>query len=166
MEMLIPPQHSVEIKYDTDVKTEFSEVPLVFCNSGQINQVFLNILINAAHAIKSHEKDNRGTITIRTYASDDSVICEICDDGPGIPPDKVSKVFDPFFTTKPPGKGTGLGLSVSYDIIVNKHKGEFLVDSTVGEGTKFTIKLPMSTEENKEEKETISNGKENSVICG
>jgi PAS domain S-box-containing protein len=157
-----------EIKYDADVKTEFSEVPLIYCHCGQINQVLLNILVNAAQAIKSQERDDRGTITIRTYASDDGVVCEICDDGPGVPSDKISKVFDPFFTTKPPGKGTGLGLSVSYGIIVNKHKGKLLVDSTVGEGTKFTINLPIGTKENdeEEEKETISNGQEISVICG
>jgi len=159
-----------EIKYDADVITEFSEVPLIYCHCGQINQVLLNIFVNAAQAIKSQEREDRGTITIRTYASDDGVVCEISDDGPGIPPDKISKVFDPFFTTKPPGKGTGLGLSVSYGIIVNKHNGELLVDSTAGEGTKFTIKLPIGTKENdeeeyKDEKETMSYGKENSIIC-
>jgi len=99
-----------------------------------------------------------GNITIRTYAIEDEVICEISDDGPGIASDKLSKIFDPFFTTKPAGKGTGLGLSVSYDIIVYKHNGKLLVESTVGEGTKFTIKLPVKTaepeknaEDNKEE---------------
>lgn len=141
---------SNEIKYDADIKTEFSDVPLIFCNSGQINQVFLNILINAAQAIRSQERDGQGAITIRTYSTDEGVICEIADDGPGIPPDKLYNIFDPFFTTKPTGKGTGLGLSVSYDIIVNKHNGRLLVDSTVGEGTKFIIKLPIGTKENEE----------------
>jgi len=158
-----------EIKYDADVKTEFSEIPLIYCHCGQINQVLLNIIVNAAQAIKSQERDDRGTITIRTYASDNEAVCEISDDGPGIPPDILSKVFDPFFTTKLPGKGTGLGLSVSYGIIVNKHNGELLVDSTVGEGTKFTINLPISTKENdeeEEEKEIMSNGKKDSIICG
>jgi PAS domain S-box-containing protein len=137
-----------EIKYNADVKTEFSKLPLILCNSGQINQVFLNILINAAQAIKSQKRDMRGTITIRTYVTDDEVVCEITDDGPGIPLDKLSKIFDPFFTTKPVGKGTGLGLSVSYDIIVNKHNGKLLVESVVGEGAKFIIKLPIVTKEN------------------
>jgi len=154
------------IKYDADVETDLSQLRLIYCHSGQINQVLLNILVNAAQAIKTQERDDRGTITIRTYASDDGVVCEISDDGPGIPAEVVSKIFDPFFTTKPPGKGTGLGLSVSYGIIVNKHNGELLVDSTVGEGTKFTIKLPIGTKENdEEEKEIMDNGKENSVIC-
>jgi len=155
-----------EIKYDTNVKTDFSEVPSIFCHSGQINQVLLNILVNAAQAIKSQKRDDMGTITIRTYPTQTGVACEISDDGCGIPPDSLSKIFDPFFTTKPVGKGTGLGLSVSYDIIVNKHKGELLVDSTVGEGSKFTIKLPIGKKEPNDNKETENSGKENSIICG
>ncbi len=154
-----------EIKYDTDVKTELSELPLIFCHANQLNQVFLNILLNAAQAIKSQERDDRGTITIRTYATETGVACEISDDGPGIPPDKISKIFDPFFTTKPAGKGTGLGLSVSYDIIVHKHNGKLFVDSTVGKGTKFTIQLPINMKENGE-KEIMSDGRENSIIRG
>ena len=154
-----------EIKYHADVRTEFSEVPPVFCHSGQINQIFLNVLLNAAQAIKSQEREDRGNITIRTYASDDKVVCEIADDGPGIPPDNLSRVFNPFFTTKPAGKGTGLGLSISYDLVVNKHNGEFFVESTVGEGTKFTMKLPISMKEN-DEQEIMSDGKKNSIICG
>jgi signal transduction histidine kinase len=156
-----------EIKYDADVETELAELPPIYCHCGQINQVLLNILVNASQAIKSQERDDRGTITIRTYASDDGVVCEISDDGPGIPPEKVSKIFDPFFTTKPPGKGTGLGLNIAYNTIVNKHNGKLLVDSKVGEGTKFTIKLPIGTKENgKDEEEIMNYGKENSVICG
>ncbi len=155
-----------EIKYDTDVKTELSDVPTVFCNSMQINQVLLNIIVNAAHAIKSQKREDRGTITIKTYATDEEMVCEISDDGPGVAPDKLSKVFDPFFTTKPLGKGTGLGLSVSHDIIVTKHRGELLVDSTVGKGTKFTIKLPIKRKCADYEQEIENNGKENSIICG
>ncbi len=146
-----------EIKYDANVKTEFSEIPLICCASGQINQVFLNILLNAAQAIRYQEKEGMGNITIRTYAIEDEVICEISDDGPGIAPDKLSQIFDPFFTTKPAGKGTGLGLSVSYDIIVNKHKGKLLVESTVGEGTKFIIKLPIE-EESSDKQKLVDNG--------
>ncbi len=132
-----------EIKYSSDVKTEFSELPDFLCHSGQINQVLLNILLNAAQAITSQERKDRGTITIRIYATETDAVCEISDDGPGIPPDELTRVFDPFFTTKPAGKGTGLGLSVTYDIIVHKHDGELLVESTVGEGTRFTVKLPL-----------------------
>ncbi len=154
-----------EIKYDAEVRTELSELPLVFCHSGQINQVLLNILVNAAQAIRSQKRDNKGTITIRTYPGAGEVVCEIADDGPGIAPENLSRIFDPFFTTKPPGKGTGLGLSVSYDIVVQKHQGKLLVDSTVGAGTKFTIRLPRGTKEN-DEQETTSDGKENRVVCG
>ena len=155
-----------EIKYDADIETDFSEIPAVFCNSGQINQVFLNVLVNAIQAIKSLERDKKGIITIKTYSTDEHVVCEICDDGPGIPPDKLSKVFDPFFTTKPAGKGTGLGLSVSYDIIVHKHNGEIFADSTLGKGSKFTIKLPIKWKNQNGKKELETNEKENSVICG
>ena len=74
---------------------------------------------------------------------DAEVVCEIEDDGPGISPEECRRVFDPFFTTKPEGKGTGMGLSISYDIIVNKHKGQIWLESGVGRGTLFTIKLPL-----------------------
>jgi two-component system NtrC family sensor kinase len=135
-----------EVKYDADVKTELSPLPEMYCNSGQINQVILNILLNAAQAIKSQERDDRGTIFIRTYATASHTVCDISDDGPGIAPEILHKIFDPFFTTKPVGKGTGLGLSVSYDIVVNKHKGQLLVDSTVGKGTTFSIRLPLAAQ--------------------
>ncbi len=153
-----------EIKYDAEVRTELSELPPVFCHSGQINQVLLNILVNAAQAIRSQKRDHKGTITIRTYPEAGEVVCEIADDGPGIAPENLSRIFEPFFTTKPPGKGTGLGLSVSYDIVVRKHQGKLLVDSTVGAGTKFTIRLPPGTKEN-DEQETVSDGKEDCAVC-
>lgn len=156
-----------EIKYEADVETKLSEVPLILCNAGQINQVLLNILINAAQAIKSQERDNKGTITIKTYVTDDDVVCEISDDGPGIEPDKLPKIFDPFFTTKPVGKGTGLGLSVSYDIIVIKHNGKLIVNSAVDEGTKFTIKLPLSKKDAKNELEAENTNRgESRIVCG
>ncbi len=82
------------------------------------------------------------------------MVCEISDDGTGIASENLPRVFDPFFTTKPVGSGTGLGLSVSYDIIVNKHKGELLADSTVGQGTTFTVKLPIKAPPQKKEKES------------
>jgi signal transduction histidine kinase len=141
-----------EIKYDADVEMELSEVPQILCSTGQINQVLLNILMNAAQAIKSQERDDKGKITIKTYATDNDVVCEISDDGHGIEPDKLAKIFDPFFTTKPVGEGTGLGLSISYDIIVIKHKGALLVDNSLGKGTKFTIKLPISKKETKKKR--------------
>ncbi len=136
-----------ETKYHCNVNLELGDVPKILGNAGQVNQVLLNILVNASHAIKSQERSENGNITVRTFAEDKCVVCEISDDGPGIPQEIISKIFDPFFTTKPVGKGTGLGLSVSHDIVVNKHKGQLLVDSTVGKGTKFTIRLPIGSEE-------------------
>lgn len=141
-----------EIKYDAEIVTDLGAIPLVRCCSGQVNQVFLALLVNAAQAIKSQARQDKGTITIKTYATDTEVICTISDDGPGIPEDKISRIFDPFFTTKPVGKGTGLGLSVAYDIIVNKHQGTLSVDSTPGQGTVFTIQLPLSSKPGYREK--------------
>jgi signal transduction histidine kinase len=119
----------------------------VLCNAGQINQVLLNIMVNAAQAIKGQQRDNRGTITVCTYTESDYLVCEIKDDGPGIPPETCDHIFEPFFTTKPVGKGTGLGLSVSHDIIVNKHQGRIEVKSEVGHGTCFRVCLPLNASE-------------------
>jgi len=155
-----------EIKYDIEVKTEFSDVPEIICNAGQINQVLLNLIINAAQAIKSQKTTQKGSIEIRTYATHDNVICEISDTGPGIGPGELPHIFDPFFTTKPTGHGTGLGLSISYDIVVSKHNGELLVDSSVGKGTKFTMKLPLCRKKSENKSEVPSNGRENRIVCG
>ncbi len=133
-----------EIKYDAEVHLDFCDSVPVTCNSGQINQVFLNILVNGAQAIKGQGREEKGNIWIKTYQEDVWAVAEIQDDGPGIAKDKIKNIFDPFFTTKPVGKGTGLGLSVSHDIIVSKHKGQLLVKSKKGKGTKFTIKLPLA----------------------
>jgi signal transduction histidine kinase len=131
-----------ELKWDVEVESELGQVPPIVCNPGQINQVLLNLILNAAQAIKSQERSEKGRIRIRTYAAEDHVVCEISDNGPGIEPEYLSQIFDPFFTTKPVGEGTGLGLSVSHDIVVTKHKGELFVESAMGKGTIFTIKLP------------------------
>jgi signal transduction histidine kinase len=155
-----------EVKYDIDVKTNLSEVPPIICNAGQINQVLLNLIINAAHAIKSQNRTRKGSIEIKTYATQDEVVCEISDDGPGIREDNLPHIFDPFFTTKPAGQGTGLGLSISYDIVVTKHKGNLFVDSSVGKGTTFTMKLPLCRKKTKDESEASNYGKENRIVCG
>ncbi len=136
-----------EIKYHANVITDLIDIPLVPCNSGQINQVMLNILVNATQAIGAQEREDRGSITFRTALEESYVVCQISDDGPGMPPEVRKRIFEPFFTTKAVGKGTGLGLSISYDIIVNKHHGILCVDSEVGKGTTFTIKLPLSSAE-------------------
>jgi signal transduction histidine kinase len=133
-----------KIKQKAIVATELGQLPEVLCHPGPVNQVFLNILVNAVQALESQDREGPGHITIRTWQADEHVVCEIEDDGPGIKSDDIRKVFDPFYTTRPAGKGVGLGLSVAYDIIVNKHKGQLSVESHEGQGTKLTIKLPLT----------------------
>ena len=131
-----------EVKYIAKIKEDLADLPLVSAVGGQINQVLLNIILNAAYAIKDKELGELGLITIRTYADEQSVYCSIQDNGRGIPEHIKKDIFNPFFTTKPVGQGTGLGLSISYDIITNKHHGEISFNSVEGEGTTFTIRLP------------------------
>jgi two-component system NtrC family sensor kinase len=126
-----------EIKYKAQTVLELGDIPPVRCLPGQVNQVFMNLLVNAAHAIQ----DN-GEIHISTKRDEGDVVITVRDTGSGIPPDVITRVFDPFFTTKEVGKGTGLGLSISYDII-RKHGGTITVSSEVGKGTIFTIRLPI-----------------------
>lgn len=126
-----------ELKYKAEVVKEYGDVPEVECLPVQLNQVFMNLFMNAGQSIKE-----RGTIKIKTYSEGEQVYVEISDTGSGIPEDIVPKIFDPFFTTKEPGKGTGLGLSIVYNII-KKHNGDIQVKSKVGEGTTFTIILPL-----------------------
>ena len=129
-----------EIKHDIKVNRNYGEIPLIACYPGRLNQVFMNLLINARQAIK-----DKGEITITTYKRKDRVFIEIRDTGVGIPADKLDKVFDPGFTTKGVGVGTGLGLSICYQIIQDHH-GEIQVKSEVGKGTTFTIILPTKLE--------------------
>jgi two-component system, NtrC family, sensor kinase len=127
-----------EIKYKADVVREYGQLPEVECLPSQLNQVFMNLLVNAAHAIERE----RGCIRVRTGAGDEQVWVEVADNGSGIAAEHLSRIFDPFFTTKAVGKGTGLGLSLSYGI-VQKHGGSIEVSSQVGEGTTFRITLPI-----------------------
>jgi PAS domain S-box-containing protein len=127
-----------ELKHKAKIIKEYGDIPEIRCFPQQLGQVFMNLLINAAHSI-----EGKGKISIKTYKEGDNAYVEIKDNGKGIPEDLQGKIFDPFFTTKEPGKGTGLGLSVSYDII-QKHSGKINVSSKVGEGTAFTIILPIS----------------------
>lgn len=136
-----------ETKYYADLKTDFGDIGQVACNISELNQIFLNIIINAVQAIKEQARNEKGLITITTWKDSDWIYCSIADDGPGIPIEIRDKIFDPFFTTKPVGTGTGLGLSISYEIVVNKHKGDIRVTSEVGKGTTFTIMIPRIREE-------------------
>ena len=125
---------SNKLKYRVKVEEDYGKVPQVRCNIGQLNQVFMNLLLNASEAMDT------GNIWIRTWAEKNSLFISIRDNGSGMPHEIYSKIFDPFFTTKT--KGTGLGLSISYKII-KTHKGDILVDSEVGKGTTMTIRLPL-----------------------
>jgi len=128
-----------EIKYKADVVKEYGVIPQIECLPSELNQVFLNLLVNAAHAIGD---DQRGTITVRTGIEGQWLWVEIADSGSGIPPENLKLIFDPFFTTKPVGKGTGLGLSLSYGI-VEKHGGRIEIKSEVGKGSVFRVLLPL-----------------------
>jgi two-component system, NtrC family, sensor kinase len=128
-----------ELKYKAEVVKEFAGLPQIRCYPFQLNQVFMNLLVNASHAIEA-----RGTITVRTGFDDKQVWVVVQDTGKGIQPENLPRIFDPFFTTKPVGKGTGLGLSLSYGI-VQKHQGRIEVTSEVGKGTTFTVFLPIGT---------------------
>ena len=125
-----------EIRHKAQVVRQYGVLPQVRCLPSQLNQVFMNLLVNAAHAISRD-----GVITIRTGMENGWVRIDVSDNGAGIARQDLQRIFDPFFTTKPVGLGTGLGLSVSYSII-RKHGGEISVDSTVGVGTTFTVRLP------------------------
>jgi signal transduction histidine kinase len=126
------------LKERVTVHRAFGELPSVECVRSQIDQVFLNLLANAAQAITGP-----GAITLQTRVQDGDAVVAISDTGPGIPPDVMGRIFDPFFTTKPVGEGTGLGLSISYEI-VKKLGGEIRAESGPGGGATFTVRLPLA----------------------
>ena len=128
-----------QLKGRVEIQRDYAELPPVPCAPSQINQVFLNLLNNAGQAI-----DGAGTIAIRTRVEDQMAVVEIRDTGCGMDADTQAHIFEPFFTTKPVGKGTGLGLSIVFRIIED-HRGSIEVDSTIGEGTTFRVKLPLRT---------------------
>ena len=139
-----------EWKYVADLKTDFEEsLPLVPIFRAEFNQVILNMIVNAAHAIAEKNEDNqsgKGTIHIRTiHEGDQAKIC-ISDTGAGIPEEIRHKIFDLFFTTKEPGKGTGQGLAISHSVIVKKHNGTLTLESQEDKGTTFIIGLPLEAE--------------------
>jgi two-component system NtrC family sensor kinase len=126
-----------ELKYKATLEKKYGSLPLVMCYPRQMNQVFVNLLINAVNSIPE-----KGIIAVQTWHENSSVWIEVSDTGVGIPPKNLIKIFEPFFTTKEAGKGTGLGLSITYEI-VQKHKGEITVKSDVGKGTTFTVRIPV-----------------------
>ncbi|SFN35609.1 PAS domain S-box-containing protein [Formivibrio citricus] len=138
-----------ELKYKCQLVKEYAELPAVYCIPPQINQVFMNLLVNAAQAI-----EDRGVVTIRSGVEGEHVWIEIADTGKGIPPDNLKRIFEPFFTTKPVGQGTGLGLSLSWNII-NSHHGRLEVRSEEGAGTTFRITLPVRQSETIQEQDAL-----------
>jgi PAS domain S-box-containing protein len=136
-----------EVKYKADIVKNFGDVPDIECLPSQLNQVVMNLVVNAAQAMSSQ----RGTITIGTGTEGERIWITVSDTGNGIPKDILPRIFDPFFTTKPIGSGTGLGLSISYGII-QKHNGSIEVNSEVGKGTTFHITLPIRHEPSSDDK--------------
>ncbi len=134
-------------RYVADVETDFDDtLPPVLCLPGEFNQVLLNLIVNAAHAISERGVEEKGRITLSTRKKGDRVEVRISDTGVGIPAENREKIFDPFFTTKDPGKGTGQGLAIAYTIITKKHKGTISLHSELGKGTTFTVSLPLGVE--------------------
>jgi PAS domain S-box-containing protein len=139
-----------EWKYVADVDTDFDEnMPQLHCLKGELGQVFLNLIVNSAHAIQQKldgATEEKGLISIKTSQNDDSAIISVTDTGSGMSPEIIKKAFDPFFTTKEIGKGTGQGLAIAYNVIVNIHKGSIVIDSEEGAGTTITMTLPINTD--------------------
>ncbi len=142
-----------ELKYVAEVETDFAELPLVPCHLGDLNQVFLNLLVNAAQAVEEVVKSTgkKGRIRVATRQDGNDVTVTIGDTGCGIPPEIRAKIFDPFFTTKEVGRGTGQGLAIARSIVVEKHGGTLTFESEVGHGTAFVVRLPLESPSRLEE---------------
>jgi len=134
-----------EYKYVATMNTDFGELPQVMCNIGELNQVFLNLIVNAAHAIHDTGKNaaTGGAISISTALVGEKVEITVTDNGCGIPQENLDKIYDPFFTTKEVGRGTGQGLAITRSIVMEKHSGDIRVTSALGSGTQFTLCLPV-----------------------
>jgi PAS domain S-box-containing protein len=127
-----------------EVETAFGEIPQIMCQYGEINQVLLNIIVNAAHAIEVRgQRAPKGMIRISTLRDGDWAVIRVADNGSGIPESVKSRIFDPFFTTKEVGKGTGQGLAIARSVVVERHRGHIGVESEVGKGTTFELRLPV-----------------------
>lgn len=154
-----------EWKYIAEMETHLDpDLPMVECMPGELNQVILNMIVNAAHAIeeaKNIDKIRQGKITIRTEHVGDHVLISISDTGSGISKEIQNKIFDPFFTTKDVGKGTGQGLAIAYSVVVDKHQGEIHLESEPGKGSTFTIKLPILSQSSEGEE----NHEKTRAIC-
>ncbi len=138
-----------ELKYVAKVETEYGDIPAVSCFLSDLNQVFLNLLVNAAHAIADvvGKSGQRGTIRVRTHLEENHVVVAIGDTGTGIPLAAQSKIFDPFFTTKGVGKGTGQGLALAHSVVVEQHGGKITFETEIGKGTTFYVHIPATLPE-------------------
>ena len=134
-----------EYKHVADVHTDFAELPPLACHAGELSQVFVNLIVNAAHAIVEASPDGsrRGLISVRARQEGAAIVVEVQDTGCGIPAGIIERIFDPFFTTKPIGRGTGQGLSIARNVVEQRHSGQILVDTQVGRGTLMRIVLPL-----------------------
>jgi len=135
-----------ETKYVADVQLDLGELPHIPCHLGELNQVFVNLIVNAAHAIGDSLSETRirGLILIKSWATASDVYVSISDDGTGIPEAARDSVFLPFFTTKEVGRGTGQGLAISRSVVMEKHGGSLSFETETGKGTIFTIRLPIA----------------------
>ena len=135
-----------EYKTVADVDTDFAEVPAIRCNAGELNQAFLNLIVNAAHAIADvvAQTGERGRIRVSTARDGDEAVIQITDTGCGMTQEVQARIFDPFFTTKEAGRGTGQGLSLARLIIVEQHRGTITVRSVPQQGTTFEVRLPVT----------------------
>jgi signal transduction histidine kinase len=135
-----------EYKYVAEVETDLGEIPAVVCNVGDLNQVFLNLIVNAAHAIHDVVRgtEGRGLIRVTSRQEGEQVVVAISDSGSGIPEHIRERIFEPFFTTKEVGRGTGQGLAIARSIVVDRHGGSLTFDSEPGRGTTFYIRLPIA----------------------
>ncbi|MEO7729512.1 MAG: ATP-binding protein, partial [Kofleriaceae bacterium] len=134
-------------EYDriADLELELGELPVIMCHPGELNQVFLHLIINAAHAIdEARTPPARGTIRIKTWSEPGAVLISVHDNGGGIPEAIQSRVFDPFFTTKAVGRGIGQGLAIARSIVVDRHGGTLTFETAVGRGSTFLVRLPRS----------------------
>ena len=136
-----------EWKYDADLELSLdTALPKITCHIGELSQVWLNLIVNAAHAVKAKPDLPRGLITINTSSRNGMVEITVADNGTGIPNDVRERVFEPFFSTKEAGKGSGQGLAICHNIVTEQHGGEIELWSNVGEGTRFTVRLPIEME--------------------
>ncbi|MGO9898202.1 MAG: PAS domain S-box protein [Solirubrobacteraceae bacterium] len=145
-----------EYKYLADIELDLGELPLAMANGSELNQVFLNLIVNAAHAIESRTRDTdeRGKITVRTRAQENGVLISVSDTGCGIPAEIAGRVFDPFFTTKELGRGTGQGLALAHTIIVERHHGAINFEPNPGGGTTFHVLVPLKLNDPATDSET------------